>query len=85
MAVAEAVRRGLPLAVTHSAAASEVIPRDGSVIVEPGDDAQLSKALRRLIFSAPLRHDLSEAAWQAGRALPNWAEQGRRFADLLPV
>jgi glycosyltransferase involved in cell wall biosynthesis len=85
MAVAEAVRRGLPLAVTQGAAATEVIPRDGSVIVEPGDELQLSKALRRLIFSAPLRHDLSEAAWQAGRAFPNWAEQGRRFADLLPI
>jgi glycosyltransferase involved in cell wall biosynthesis len=85
MAVAEAVRRGLPLAVTHGAAAPEVIPRDGSVIVEPGDEMQLSKALRRLIFSAPLRHELSEAAWQAGSAFPNWAEQGRRFADLLPI
>jgi glycosyltransferase involved in cell wall biosynthesis len=84
MAVAEAVRRGLPLAVTNGAAAAEVIPAEGSVIVEPGDHVQLSKALRRLIFSGPLRRDLAEAAWQAGRALPTWAEQGRRFAELLP-
>ncbi len=84
MAVAEAVRRGLPLAVTHGAAATEVIPLEGSVIVEPGDHVQLAKGLRRLIFSAPLRQELAEAAWQAGRAFPNWAEQGRRFAELLP-
>jgi glycosyltransferase involved in cell wall biosynthesis len=85
MAVAEATRRGLPLAVTNGAAATEVIPLEGSVIVEPGDHVQLSKALRRLIFSAPLRQDLAEAAWQAGRALPTWADQGQRFADLLPT
>jgi glycosyltransferase involved in cell wall biosynthesis len=83
MAVAEAVRRGLPLAITNGAAATEVIPLDGSVIVEPGDHVQLSKALRRLIFSAPLRRDLGEAAWRAGQAFPTWADQGRRFADLL--
>ena len=84
MAVVEAVRRGLPLAVTNGAAATEVIPLEGSVIVEPGDHVQLSKALRRLIFSAPLRIHLADAAWQAGRAFPTWADQGRRFADLLP-
>ena len=84
MAVAEAVRRGLPLAVTNGAAATEVIPPEGSVIVETGDHVQLSKALRRLIFSVPLRHELAEAAWQAGRTFQTWADQGRRFADLLP-
>jgi glycosyltransferase involved in cell wall biosynthesis len=83
MTVAEAVRRGLPLAVTHGAAASEVIPPEGSVIVEPGDNIQLSKALRRLIFSASLRQELSEAAWQAGRGFPGWTQQARRFADLV--
>jgi glycosyltransferase involved in cell wall biosynthesis len=83
MAVAEAVRRGLPLAITNGAAATEVIPMDGSVIVEPGDHVQLSKALRRLIFSAPLRQDLAEASWQAGRAFPTWADQAKRFAGLF--
>ena len=83
MAVAEAVRRGLPLAVTKGAGTAEVIPLAGSVIVEPGDHVQLSKGLRRLIFSEPLRRNLAEAAWQAGRVFPTWADQGRRFADLL--
>ncbi|WP_419757319.1 glycosyltransferase family 4 protein [Acidisoma sp.] len=83
MAVAEAVRRGLPLAVTKGAAAPEVIPNEGSVIVDSGDFVQLSKGLRRLVFSLPLRQALAEAAWQAGRAFPTWAEQGTRFAKLL--
>ena len=62
MAVAEAVRRGLPLAVTNASAVAEVIPPEGSV---------------------PLRRALADAAWRAGRAFPTWADQGRRFAELL--
>jgi glycosyltransferase involved in cell wall biosynthesis len=83
MAVAEAVRRGLPLAVTSGAAVPDVIPPEASVIVEPGDHVQLSKGLRRLIFGAPLRRELADAAWRAGRAFPSWADQGRCFAALL--
>lgn len=85
MAVAEAVRRGLPLALTQGAAATEVIPMDGCVLVEPGDHVQMSKALRRLVFSAPLRRELAEAAWQAGRTLPKWPDQARRFAEFLHI
>jgi glycosyltransferase involved in cell wall biosynthesis len=85
MAVAEAVRRGLPLAVSDGAAATEVIPLEGSVIVQSGDHVQLSKALRRLIFSVPLRLALADASWEAGRAFPSWADQARNFADLLPA
>jgi glycosyltransferase involved in cell wall biosynthesis len=83
MAVAEAVRRGLPLAVTSGAAVADVIPPDASVIVAPGDHVQLSKGLRRLIFGASLRRELADAAWRAGRAFPSWADQGRCFAALL--
>jgi glycosyltransferase involved in cell wall biosynthesis len=84
MAVAEAVRRGLPLAVTKGAAAPEVIPLAGSVVVETGDALQLSKGLRRLIFDRAARLALADAAWEAGRKLPTWESQARRFASLLP-
>jgi len=50
--------------------------------VPPGDHVQLSKALRRLVFSEPLRRALSDAAWLAGRALPSWQDQANRFVDL---
>lgn len=83
MAVAEAVRRGLPLAVTKGAAAPAVIPEGASVIVEPGDAVQLSKGLRRLIFDPAVRRILGDAAWEAGRALPSWTAQAKRFACLL--
>ncbi|MCB8874809.1 glycosyltransferase family 4 protein [Acidisoma silvae] len=83
MAVAEAVRRGLPLAVTKGAATPDVIPAGGSVVVDVGDAMQLSKGLRRLIFDRAVRQSLSDAAWAAGRRLPSWADQAGRFATLL--
>ncbi|WP_459697673.1 glycosyltransferase family 4 protein [Acidisoma sp. C75] len=83
MAVAEAVRHGLPLAITRGAAAPEVIPELGSAIVEPGDAVQLSKALRRLIFDPAVRQALSEASWQAGQALPDWGDQAALFRALV--
>ncbi|MCB8880453.1 glycosyltransferase family 4 protein [Acidisoma cellulosilytica] len=83
MAVAEAVRRGLPLAITKGAATPDVIPDGGSIIAEPGDTVQLSKGLRRLIFDRAARQHLSDAAWAAGRELPSWADQAGLFAKLL--
>jgi glycosyltransferase involved in cell wall biosynthesis len=82
MAVAEAVRRGIPLALTQGAAASEVIPAAGSAIVERGDHVQLRKALRRLVFSETLRRSLSDAAWAAGQSLPSWQDRAERFLRL---
>jgi hypothetical protein len=52
-------------------------------MVQPGDKDTLSKALRRLIFAAELRHDMAEAAWQTGRQLPSWNDQSRAFAAAL--
>ena len=57
-------------------------PENG-IMVQPGDQVTLSKALRRVIFSAALRHDMAEAAWQSGRQLPTWDEQSCAFAAAL--
>lgn len=84
MAVAEAVRHGLPLALAREAAAPELIPAAASAIVEPGDSVQLTKALRRIIFDAALRATLAEASWQAGRSLPRWEDQARAFLRQFP-
>ena len=53
------------------------------VVCQPGDTEQLSKALRRLIFSRELRRDMGEAAWHIGRDLPPWSAQAQRFAAAL--
>lgn len=83
MAVAEALRRGLPVAVTSGGAAAVLVTPDIGVVCAPGDHTGLSKALRRLIFDVGLRRDMAEHAWQFGRTLPSWESQARAFADAL--
>jgi glycosyltransferase involved in cell wall biosynthesis len=83
MVVAEALKRGLPVAVTAGGAAGELVPIDGGMICPPGDVDQLSKSLRRAIFCTDLRRDMAEAAWHAGAALPDWQTQSQLFADAL--
>jgi glycosyltransferase involved in cell wall biosynthesis len=82
-AVAEALRRGVPVAITKGGAAAELVTSDMGVICEPGQSDQLSKALRRMIFDTDLRADMAEAAWQAGQALPGWPAQAARFLEAI--
>ena len=82
-AVADALRRGLPVAVTSGGAAAALVPVEAGVVAPPGDHVQLSKAMRRLIFSPELRREMAEVAWQAGRTLPDWATQVRALATAL--
>ncbi len=83
IAVADALRRGVPVAVTSGGAAASLVPAEAGIVAPPGDQEQLSKAMRRLIFSAELRREMADVAWQAGRALPDWASQVRAFAKAL--
>ncbi|WP_158804429.1 MULTISPECIES: glycosyltransferase family 4 protein [unclassified Acidisoma] len=83
MAVAEALRRGLPVAVTTAAAIGAPLSPDTAIIVEPGDHEQLSKALRRVIYSPELRHIMGHAAWSATRSLPSWENQARHLLDIV--
>ncbi len=83
MALAEALRRGLAVAVTATGAAPTLVSPNAGVVCAPGDADQLSKAMRRLIFDRRLRWDVAEAAWQSARALPSWHEQAVRLAAVL--
>jgi len=85
MAVAEALKRGLPLAVTHGGAVADLVKPDYGVTAEPGDHEQLSKAMRRIIFSAELRRVMSDAAWEEGQRLSSWNAQAAAFAAALPA
>jgi glycosyltransferase involved in cell wall biosynthesis len=84
MAIAEALRRGIPVAVTSAAAIGAPLSPDTAVIVEPGDHEQLSKALRRMIYSRALRQIMSDAAWAATRSLPLWEDQARHLLEIMP-
>jgi glycosyltransferase involved in cell wall biosynthesis len=84
-AVAEALKRGLPVAVTAGGSAAALVPVEGGVVCPPGDHDQLSKAMRRLIFDTRLRREMADTAWQTGRALPSWTTQIRAFAEALAI
>jgi glycosyltransferase involved in cell wall biosynthesis len=83
MAIAEALARGLPCAITRGGAAGSLVPAEAGAVCEVGDVVQLSKSLRRMIFDTDLRRDMAEAAWRTGQALPRWDGQARAFASLL--
>jgi glycosyltransferase involved in cell wall biosynthesis len=83
MTLAEALRRGLPVAVTAAGAAPSLVPPEAGVVCAPGEVEQLSKAIRRLIFDRTLRQEMAEVAWQSGRTLPSWHDQAALLAAVL--
>jgi len=74
-AVAEALRRGLPLLVSAGGAAAALVPTAAGLACALDDEPTLSKCLRRLVFDGALRADMADASWQAGQDLPGWPEQ----------
>lgn len=80
-AVAEALRRGVPVVVTQGGGA--LVPPDAGAVCAPDDAPTFSKCLRRVIFDHALRGDMADAAWHAGQALPGWAAQAVRFDQVL--
>jgi glycosyltransferase involved in cell wall biosynthesis len=83
MAIAEALKRGVPVAVSAGGAAGNLVTPESGVVCPAGDHINLSKALRRMIFGTGLRHSMAEAAWQVGQRLPGWPKQVREFAEAL--
>ena len=83
MAIAEALKRGLPAVVTNGGAAGHLLTPDSGCVCPVDDRDQVSKALRRLIFDIDLRHDMAEAAWRVGQTLPSWQAQAELFAQAL--
>jgi len=81
--VAEALRRGVPVAVTNGGAAAALVSMENGVVVQTGDAEMLGKSLRRVIFDADLRAGLAEAAWRAGQELPDWPAQAARLRAAL--
>lgn len=84
MVIAEALARGLPLALTAGGAAAELAPKECSVVSPPGDANSLGRAMRRVIFDRALRAQMADAAWEAGQRLPRWPDSAAAFeAQLL--
>jgi glycosyltransferase involved in cell wall biosynthesis len=83
MAIAEALKRGLPVVVTAGGAAGDLITPESGCVCPVGDRDQVSKSLRRLIFGQDLRRHMAERAWQVGQTLPSWEIQAAMFASAL--
>jgi len=83
MAIAEALKRGLPVVVTAGGAAGKLITAESGCVCPAGDRDQVSKSLRRLIFGRELRHEMAEQAWRIGQTLPSWETQAALFAASL--
>jgi len=83
MAAAEALARGIPLAITSGGAIADLAQPAFSVVSRPGEHALLSKGLRRMIFDGEQRARMKDAAWEAGRNLPDWPQQAEKFATAL--
>lgn len=81
-AVATALRRGVPVFVTH-AGSGNLVPQEAGVVCPADDLPTFSKSLRRLLFSDALRADMAEGAWRTGQDLPGWDTQARVFHQAL--
>ena len=83
-AVAEALRRGIPVLATSVPSLSALVPQAAGVLAPPDDPVTLSKCVRRVIFDADLRRNLAEGAWQTGLALPGWPPASPRLRRSSP-
>ncbi len=83
LCTAAAMKRGLPVAIVADSRTAPRIPPEAGATVSPGDSAQLAKALRRMIFDRDLRAAMAEAAWQAGKALPDSVVAAERLRSAL--
>jgi glycosyltransferase involved in cell wall biosynthesis len=83
MAVADALRRGLPVAVTSGGQAAALVTPQAGVVCQPGDHDGLSKAMRRMIFDPLVRSEMRDGAWNVGQSLPGWHTQAAALMAVL--
>lgn len=83
MAIAEAMARGLPVAITEGGAAGRLVTPGAGVVAPVDDVVQLGKALRRLVFSTELRAEMGAIAWHHARNLPTWPDQARALREIV--
>ena len=68
MAIAEALKRGVPVAVSAGGAAGNLVTPESGVVCPAGDHINLSKALRRMIFGA------GTASRDGGSGVAGWSD-----------
>jgi glycosyltransferase involved in cell wall biosynthesis len=83
MVFAEAMANGLPIVATTGGAISETVPKQAGLLVEPGNAAALSDAIRVLIEDDAYRSQLAQGARLAAAEQPSWEESVQKFDRLL--
>ncbi|MGE0723129.1 MAG: glycosyltransferase family 4 protein [Alphaproteobacteria bacterium] len=83
MAVAEALRAGVPVVAVAGGAIPEVVPPEAGLLCPPGDVAALTRALAAVIDDPDRRRALAAGAAAAGALLPDWQSAADRFAEAL--
>jgi glycosyltransferase involved in cell wall biosynthesis len=83
MSLSEAIASGLPVVSTTAGAIPDTVPADAARLVEPGDVAALSAALRSLMSERARLDELAMAARRAGAQTQSWTSSARRFAGAL--
>jgi len=83
MAVAEALARGVPVVSTTTGAIQDLVGDEAGLLVPPGDEAALARALSRVIGDAQLRDRFAERARRVRNRLPTWDDAAEKMAAAL--
>jgi glycosyltransferase involved in cell wall biosynthesis len=83
MAIAEAMRSGLPSVISAGGGAVELLDDSSGIRTTPGDTAAVAAALQGLIGNAGLRSAMGDAAASRAARLTDPASRVQEFADLV--
>ena len=83
MAVAEALGRGLPVVSTATGNIPALVGDEAGIVVEPGNQAAFTAALRRVASDPALRVRLAAGARGVRERLPTWAESVAVMESVL--
>lgn len=83
MAIAEALRHGLPVVTTDAAPAAALVSPEAGTVSAADDSDMLSRCLRRVIADVPLRRTMADTAWKLGQSLGGWHAQAASFAAAI--
>jgi len=84
MAVADALRRGIPVVATRTGGIPEAVaPGDAAILVPPDRPDALRDALRRWMTEPALRERLTTAARRGREDRPSWRDTARSIHSTL--
>jgi len=83
MAVAQALRFGVPVIASQTGAIGRLLARGGGTLVPPGDTAALRRALEAVMSSAALLATMTAEARARAAELPDWGTAAARMAGVL--